>query len=158
MAIALTASTSGCKEKNDIEQDEAAIIAIIEEERDATFDCDVERVNAVWYQGPASRKIDICKYCGVIEYVGWDEISKKNARSTEPERREIRKDLSVQFTDFDIQLNGHTALVYHDGTWTGKLNGEPFHFKEKRIVHLRRIDGDWKIDMHAHYSLPGEGT
>ena len=113
-------------------------------------------MNATWYQDSSSRKVDICEYCGTNEYVGWINISKKNREAMEPARIEVRKELSAIYSNYDINVYDNTALVYHGAVWSGKLNGEKFYYEDKRILHLRKIKGEWKIDLFAHYSLPEE--
>ncbi|MFC2080235.1 hypothetical protein ACFLRQ_02035 [Bacteroidota bacterium] len=150
IALALFAGHS-CQEAIDIEKEKEAIIAIIEEERNAWFDKDIDRINAVWYQGPESRKIDVCKYCGTNTFIGWTEIHKENLAMVNKPPSEI-KNVAVQYSDYNIIVSDNTALAYHIGTWTGILDGEDWHFVEKRILHFRKIDGEWKFDLLAHYS------
>ena len=62
LVLALVAGYS-CQESTDIEMEKEAIVAVIEEERDAYFDKDIDRIFALWYQESSSRKIDVCEYC-----------------------------------------------------------------------------------------------
>lgn len=159
IAVCLLAGIS-CQQETDIEKEKEAIIAVIEEEWDAWFKFDIDRLNAIWYQGASSRKIDVCKYCGTNEFIGWDDISKENKRMVipTPEKIENRKKLTAQFTNYDINVFGNTALAYHESTWSGLRSGEPFHFEEHRILHFQKIDGEWKIDLLTHYTFPEEVT
>ena len=153
LVLILLAGTS-CQEKIDIQLEKEAIKAVILEESDAYSDKDLDRMNATWFHDASSRKVDICKYCGTIEYVGWVEISNKNKTYFTPAKIEATKELIVSYSNFDINVIENTALVYHDAKWSGKLRGEDFNFEDKRIVHLRKIENEWKIDLFIHYSLP----
>ncbi len=67
---------------------------------------------------------------------------------------EATKELVVSYSNFDINVLENTALVYYNATWSGKLRGEDLNLEDKRIVHLRKIENEWKIDLFIHYSLP----
>jgi hypothetical protein len=72
-AIILLAGTS-CQEKIDIEKEKAAIIAVIEEETEAFFDSDINRLAATHVQDETNIRLTASK-SGYTYDVGWEKIS-----------------------------------------------------------------------------------
>lgn len=149
--LILVAGTS-CKEKIDIEKEKEAIIAVNEEERNAYFDHDTIRLGAIWVQEPTSKRIFTSEN-SLTTLNGWTEIY---TDYKDVEWWKDTEDLFASFSNYEINLYDNTALVYHDIKWTGKYLGEEFVMKQKRIVHLVKIDGTWKFDFTAQLTIPAK--
>ena len=153
VALVLLTGIAFGQKKIDIEKENEAIKAVIEEERNAWFDGDNDRVEAAWHQESTSRKI-IMSEDGIIEVNGWKEINTRHRKGMTPETVEGRKDLDAQYLNYNIIVYGNTALAYHDCIFSGMWQGQSVNREQKRILHLVKIEGEWKLDMMAHYMIP----
>lgn len=134
-----------CNVVTNTEKEEEAIIAVIEEEKDAFFEGDLDKINGVWKQDSTSRKIYMSPD-GSWVIKGWAELSKENEHNL----REDRSDLSgidALYTDYDVTIFGNTAMVYHDATFEGIYEGKEISRIQERVLHLVKVNGIWKIDQ-----------
>ncbi len=146
---------SSCKEKIDIEKEQAAILAVIEEERSAFFDSDLPRTEATWIQEPTSRKYYMSS-ARIYKMIGWSEISKVSKEEIEGDMRDDYENINAEYSNFDIVVHDNTALVFHDTQWSGKYLGEEINLEQERILHLVKVEGKWKLDLMAIYNIPKE--
>ena len=144
-----------CQNKIDNEKEKEAIIAVIEEERAAFFDLNIDRIEATWKQESTSRKI-FMSAGGFSELNGWTEIYNNNKELTNEEFWKDRVDADGQYLNYDINVYGNTALVFHDAKFTGKYLGEEYYREQKRILHMVKVEGEWKLDLMAMYGIPEE--
>ena len=143
-----------CQEKLDIEKEKQAVISVNEEERDAYFDRDLSRLEAIWIQEPNSRRV-FASSSGPRVLDGWNQIySNYETDINNAEMWESSEDVFASFSNYDIKIYKNTALIYHDIHWTGKVNGEPIDWNQKRIVHCVKDDGVWKLDLIVQMSVP----
>jgi len=152
IAFSLMAGTS-CQTTIDIEKEKEAIIAVIETERDAYYEGDLDRMEAAYYHDPVCRKMTM-KVDTIYLAVGWSEISAKIRSSMTPEKVKDREDVAAEYLKYEINIYGNTALVYHDVLYSGMWKGQFASAEEKRILHLQKIDGEWKINLMARNMLP----
>ncbi len=151
IAIAFFASHS-CQETIDIEKEKEAVIAVNEEERDSYLDRDLSRLEAVWIQEPTSKRIFTSSRLD-----GWKEIrANYEAAINNDDWWENMEDISASFSGYEVNIFDNTALLYHDIHWTGKSEGDLIDMKQKRIVHLVKVDGTWKFDLIVQLSVPEE--
>jgi hypothetical protein len=155
VALVLLTGVAFGQKKIDIEKEKEAIKAVIEEERNGWFDGDNDRVEAAWHQESTSRKI-IMSEEGILEVIGWKEINTRHRKGMTPETLEGRKDLDAQYLNYNIIVYGNTALAYHDCIFSGKWQGQSVNREQKRILHLIKIEGEWKLDLMASYMIPQE--
>lgn len=149
---------SSCEAKIDIVKEKEAIKAVIEEERAAFFDRDFSRVEATWKQESTSRKIYMFEQNGAWifgELKGWTEIAKSDKENIdEGDFWNDIEDWDNEYFNIDINVYGNTALVFHDAKFSGKQQGEEIDDRDKRILHLVKIGGKWKLDLMALYGIP----
>ena len=153
-SILLTALfITSCQPTPDVEQEKEAIIKLIEEEKAAYLNGDISMVEATWIQEPTSRKYYMYE-AGIKKLIGWNEI----AAFDNPyiEKAPDWKDTKVEYLKFKITVYGNTALVFHDSHWTGSREGEVLDVFQTRILHLIKVDGEWKLDLMAVYRIPDE--
>ncbi|MCK4992120.1 MAG: nuclear transport factor 2 family protein [Bacteroidales bacterium] len=155
IALVFLAGTS-CQEKIDIEKEKEAVIAVNEEERDAYFDRDLARLEAIWIQEPTSQRVFTSRNAlSVLD--GWKQIHANYEEDiNNTDRWENYEDLSAPFSNYDVKIHDNTALLYHDIHWTGKSGGEVIDVKQKRIVHFVKEDGAWKFDLTVQLTVPAE--
>lgn len=142
-----------CQQEIDIEKEKEAIIAVIETERDAFYEGDLDRLEAAYYHDPVCRKMTM-KVDTIYLSVGWSEISAKIRSSMTPEKVKDREDVTAEYLKYEINIYGNTALVYHDVLYSGMWKGQFASAEEKRILHLQKIEGEWKINLMARNMLP----
>ena len=139
----------------DIEAAKEVILAVNEEERDAYFDKDISRLEKIWLQEPGSKRIFTSENSlSIIN--GWSEIKANYQEDLEADYWESYEDVKADFSNYEINVFGNSALIYHDLTWTGKYLGEAFEYMSKRIVHLVNKDETWKISFIAQLKVPAE--
>ncbi len=130
---------SSCQEKIDIEKEKAAIIAVIEEETDAFYDRDFERLAATHVQDESNTRMDVGRY-GYTLSTGWDDNTLK----------EFFEENSEPVTNYEKKYN-YKIKVYHGSAWAeyendaynsdGELQNKSIH-----VQFLEKVDGQWKID------------
>ena len=140
-----------CQDESGIEKEKKAIIALIEAEKTAYYMQDVAVLDESWVQDPFSRKLFLTPH-GITEFAGWDEIHQNNAETLERDWTEHIE--TVQYSNYSINIYGNTALVYHDSEHQITDHGNESVLNMKRIVHLVKIDEEWKIDLLAMYFMP----
>jgi hypothetical protein len=62
--------------------------------------------------------------------------------------------IKVNDSNFDINVYGNTALVFHDTQWSAKYHGTPVYVDQTKILHLVKVEGKWKLDLMAIYQIP----
>jgi hypothetical protein len=146
---------SACKPKVDIQKEQGAIIAVIEEERNAYFDRDISRLEAIWVQDSTSKRI-FRSETALIILKGWTGINANYQEDFEADVWKDYEDLMADFSNWEINIYNNSALVYHDIHWTGKYFGEEVEAEQKRVVHLVKSDGTWKINFIAQITIPSQ--
>ena len=53
-----------------------------------------------------------------------------------------------------INIYGHTALVLHDSEHQITDHGNESTLNMRRILHLVKVDEEWKIDLMSMYFMP----
>lgn len=129
-----------------------AIITVIENEKEAFFEGNLENIDGTWKQDTASRKI-YSGPNGFWEIKGWTALHNENKENLKEGRDDV-SGMNLDFTNYDIVLYDNTALVYHDATWKGSYEGNEVYGMQKRILHMVKLDGKWKIDLMFMYTMP----
>ncbi len=140
-----------CQDESGIGKDKKAIKAVIEEEKDAYYEQDLSRLDDSWIQEPTSRKLFLSPH-GITELEGWTEIHQNNVEATEIIWNEPVE--PALFSNYDINIYGNTALVLLDSNHNIKTQDEESTLKMRRILHMLKVEGEWKIDFMAMYFLP----
>ena len=155
IAFSLLAGTS-CQETIDIEKEKEAVITVNEEERDAYFDRDLARLEAIWIQEPTSQRVFTYSNA-LFELDGWKQIyANYEEEINNTDRWEKMEDFCGSLSNYDDNIHDNTALLYHDIHFTGKSGGEVIDMKQKRIVHFVKKDGAWKFDLIVQLTVPAE--
>ena len=140
-----------CKDESGIEKEKKAIIAVIEAEKIAYYTQDLSILDESWVQESSSRKLFLTTH-GVTELTGWNEIHQNNIEAIERDWNEHIE--TVQYSDYSINIYGNTALVLHDSKHQITDHGKESVLHMRRIIHLVKIDEEWKIDLLAMYFMP----
>ena len=156
LALLLIAGSGSCQEKIDTEKEKESIKALIEEELAAYVDRDFSRVEATWVHESTSRDYNMTS-TGVVKRIGWSVIAKSDKEHIEDEDLwDDTENYNGEHSNFDIVVYGNTALAFHQTKFFGKYLGEEFTRGQERIVHLVKVEGEWKIDFLGMYTLPPE--
>lgn len=151
---AILLAALACQEKTDTEKEKEAIIAVIEEEKDAFFSQDYSRMAETWVQDPVSLKVYMDKK-GYTRYEGWDAISKHdqgNVQDTSIDRNSIK----LSFANFQFNIMNNSAWGFFDAHWTGISKGDTIDSYQTRIVVLKKVDGEWKFTLMAIQTITPE--
>jgi ketosteroid isomerase-like protein len=140
-----------CQDESGIEKEKKAIKAVIEAERVAYYTQDLSGLDNAWVQESASRKLFLTTH-GITELDGWEEIHQNNVEAIEREWNEAVE--TAQYSNYSINVYGNTALVLHDSEHKITNQDEESILNMRRIVHLVKIDDQWKIDLMAMYFMP----
>jgi len=140
-----------CQDESGIEKEKKAIIALIEAEKNAYYTQNLSVLDESWIQESSSRKLFLTSH-GLTELSGWDEIHQNNIEATERDWNEHIE--TVQYLDYSINIYGNTALVLHNSEHKITDHGAESILSMRRILHLVKIDDEWKIDMMAMYFMP----
>lgn len=140
-----------CQDESGIEKEKKAIIAVIEAEKSAYYNQDLSVLDKSWIQESSSRKLFLTSH-GITELSGWKEIHQNNIEAIERDWNEHVE--TVQYSNYSINVYGSTALVYHDSEHRITDHEEESILNMKRILHLVKIEDEWKIDFMAMYFMP----
>ncbi len=140
-----------CQDESGIEKEKKAIIAVIEAEKIAYYSQDLAGLDDPWIKEPSSRKMFLTTH-GITEITGWDAIHQHNVEAVERDWSEHVE--TVQYSNYSIEVYGSTALVFHDSEHQITDHGNESMLTMRRILHLVKIDEEWKIDMMAMYFMP----
>ena len=140
-----------CQDESGIEKEKKAIIAVIEAEKLAYYTQDLSGLDNAWVQDASSRKMFLTSH-GITELVGWDDIHQNNIEAIERDWEEHLE--TVQYTNYSVNIYGNTALVYHDSEHQITDHGNESILNMRRILHLVKIDEEWKMDLMSMYFMP----
>jgi hypothetical protein len=140
-----------CQDESGIEKEKKAIKAAIEAEKIAYYTQDLSGLDAAWIQEATSRKLFITSH-GITELTGWEEIHQNNVEAIERDWNEHHE--TAQYSNYFVNIYGNTALVYHDSEHQITDQEVESVLYMKRIIHLVKIDEEWKIDLMAMYFMP----
>ena len=130
-----------CEHKVDVAAEETAIRVIVQSKVPRTV-ADYDRLFAEWAHEPYVGHANLS---GKVK-VGWDSIREGYKLAFDLLINEPDK-YKLEFTrsNIDIRLNGSTAFVTHDEHVEGIWEGEELSLDRKVVVHLVKIEGEWKI-------------
>lgn len=140
-----------CQDESGIEKEKKAIIAVIEAEKTSYYKQDLAGLDGSWVQESSSRKLFLTSH-GITELSGWNDIHQNNIEAIERDWNEHVE--TVQYSDYSINFYGNTALVMHNSEHRITDHGNESVLNMRRIVHLVKIDDEWKIDLMAMYFMP----
>ena len=140
-----------CQDASTIEKDKKAIISVIEAEKTAYYTQDLAALDASWVQESSSRKLFLTTH-GITELSGWDDIHQNNLDAIERDWDEHPE--TARYTNYSINVYGNTALVLHDSEHRITDHDQESILNMRRIIHLVKVDEEWKIDMMAMYFMP----
>jgi hypothetical protein len=138
-AFILLAGTS-CQEKIDVEKEKEAIKAVIEEETNAFYDEDFERLAATYVQDEPI--IWLAAYNPGYDYfVGWEKISSGFKEYFESESelstwKEVKKNYKIKVYKESAWAVFDDEIYNSEGDLMGKSIGVRF---------LEKVNGQWKI-------------
>jgi|GEM_PF-668301 len=139
IVLVIFASTS-CQEKFNIEKEKEAIIAVIEEETEAFFDSDINRLGATHVQDETNIRLTATK-SGYTYYVGWENIQSFFLDYFENEAEQ--GDFYEIKTNYKIKVYRECALAVYDNDYyngKGELLSTSIHAQ-----FLEKINGKWKL-------------
>ena len=127
-----------CTSRIDLKKEKEAIIAVIEEETDAFYARDFDRMSAAHVQDETEIRIDVGRYGHTISR-GWGDASLKDffLENPEPSTNYEKK------TNYQIKVHpGSAWAVYDNDAYSseGQLLDKSVH-----IQFLEKVDGRWKI-------------
>jgi hypothetical protein len=135
---------SSCANNPDPDRVKNEIINVIENEKDAYFESDLNKINDTWDQDSSSLKL----YASPGHYKvlkGWEAISKENEKNVDKDRGDF-SGIGAVYSNYDIILNNNTAVVYHDASFQGGFEGNEIDQLQKRILNMVKVNGAWKIN------------
>jgi ketosteroid isomerase-like protein len=153
LIILLLLCVFSCTPTVNVDKEKEAIKATIEEEKKAYFARDAAGMGETWVQDSTSRKIWFSAN-GLTEVDGWEMVNADNKKGTQSEMWDNVKDLKVDFSDYEFNIYGKTALVFCTTSWNGLYNGKPLTVKQKRILHFLKANGKWKYNLMTIYRIP----
>jgi len=138
-------SIMGCQEKIDIKAEKEAIKAVITEETSAFLAQDLVSLlkTLTMDENSVYIRVDSKEY---REMIGWDKIYPYYKKSATSDWSDY-SDYKVSKTNWFIEVFNEAALAIFDQTMSFKLNGEPMKTHSKEIRVLKKIKGDWKVQM-----------
>ena len=134
---------SGCQEDVDFPAEEEAVKAVIAAETNAFWDQNLVALLETLIQDDNLIYISIGSN-GYRERMGWDKNYAYYKKAASEDWSDWT-DITVERSDWKIDINGETAFVVYKQTMKFKLNDEPMTTHSKEIRVLKKIKGEWKI-------------
>ncbi len=141
---------NSCQEKIDVEKEKEAIKAVIEEETNAAYGSDFDRMVATWVQDETTVRLQANK-SGYTYIVGVEELNSliKDAFESAPEpdgSKEVK-------TNYKIKVYPESAWAVFDNEGynsEGELTNKSIH-----VEFLEKVDGEWRI---VYFSMVSTST
>jgi ketosteroid isomerase-like protein len=145
-----------CAATVDVEKEKAAVIAVIEEEKNAYLALDDARMAATWIQQPTSSKVYV--FGGKEErYDGYAAIAAHDRANLVRERTSgNRPRTQFEFSSHHITLQGDSAWLTCNARWEGAADGSPAIGTQARVYVLQKENRRWKIALMAISQLTFE--
>ena len=138
LILMLIVGSNSCQEKINIEEEKKAIIAVIEEETDAAFDKDFDRIAATYVQDETNIRLTAGENSYVYA-VGWEEISSGFKEYVEGEY--LQKSNLVK-TDYKIKVYKESAwAIFYDIRYENEVE----KVKGVGVRFLEKVNGEWKV-------------
>ena len=126
-----------------VEEDKAAVLAVIQAETASYVRRDIEALSTYWVHSPQSRRIVSLQFRGTQVYEGWDAI-KQNYLHLMEQFPVVHEEARVRCENMSIVINGDMAWASYneigihsdDNEFAGTLH-------QLKIFH--RMDGLWKM-------------
>jgi len=135
---------SSCQDKIDIEKEKAAIIAVIEEETEAFFDYDIDRLSATHVQDETNIRLTATK-SGYTYDVGWEKIKSFFLDYFENEAEP--GDFYEVKRNYKIKVYGESAWAVFDNDY---YNGEDELLSTSiHAEFLEKVHGEWKLVFYT---------
>jgi ketosteroid isomerase-like protein len=145
-----------CATTVDVEKEKGAIIAVIEEEKNAYLALDDARMAATWIQQPTSLKVYVFggkeeRYDGYAAIAAHDRENLVRARALGAAHQ-----TRFEFSHARVTLQGDSAWLTCNARWEGLADGAPAVGTQARVYVLRREHRRWKIALLAISQLTFE--
>ena len=129
-----------CQEKIDIEKEKAAIIEVLEQETEAFFDYDIDRLASFHVQDETNMRLTATK-SGYTYDEGWEKVRSFFLDYFENEAEpgdfyEIKR-------NYKIKIYGESAWAIYDNDFYNE-NDELLSTSIHAQI-LEKVDGEWKI-------------
>ena len=144
--------SSSCQKKVDILAEQEAIKAVMEEEKRAFYNRDLEALAATWIQEPSSIKLYMNKD-GQTQLIGWDKIYADDKQYLETDTMD-RKKIDISFSDYQFNIYENNAWVMLKTIWKIPQNDTTLIFEQTRISAFEKTDGKWKYILMAIFNVP----
>ncbi len=141
----LALSFSGCQEKIDTAAEEEAIKAVIAAETNAFWDQNLVALLETLIQDDNLIYISIGSN-GYRERMGWDNNYAYYKKAASEDWSDWT-DITVERSNWKIDIHGETAFAVYNQNMKFKLNGEPMTTHSKEIRMLKKVKGGWKISV-----------
>jgi hypothetical protein len=136
-------------------RDEAAILAVIEEQAAAFWAKDFARWADTWVHAPYVMRLGWSENGGVVSVTGWEAIGGRMKKVMADDPKPNPTPAKLARDQFNFRVSGDVAWVTFDQR--GVATGEP-RFDMPGLSHetriLERHDGKWKV-VYLGYLLTG---
>jgi len=149
-ALILLAGTS-CQEQIDIEKEKEVIKAVIEEETNAYYDRDFDRLAATYVQDETNIRLGAGKN-GYGYYDGWEEIGSAFKEWIEEDISNI-ENIKYGKTNYKIKVYNNSAWAVFDDKAMYDVEGEHIEITQKGVRFLEKVDGEWKIVFLSYVNI-----
>ena len=147
-AILLLAGTS-CQQN--IEKEKEAILAVLQEEAEASVSKDIERLFAVHVKDSLESRMELGIY-GYNTFRGWDEVQTLIGDFMEGDMQ-LENPVNHK-ENMILKVAGKSAWLTCDNIWEWTVDGHSGGYNNIQILFLEKIKGDWKISFSAYYTKP----
>jgi DNA-binding CsgD family transcriptional regulator len=130
----------------DIDDDKAAILAVIHAETDAYMRRDFEALAAHWVHSPHARRMYAYSSIGNVVDEGWDVIKLRMQQTMEQNPAAMDIATHVTWERMNIVVSGDMAWASYDQIGTRANDKFEMAGTQHELKIFQRVDGRWKIE------------
>jgi ketosteroid isomerase-like protein len=135
-----------CSPAVDLEKEKAAILAVLQEEGDASAAADMNRIAAIHTGTPQDVRL-AWNGAGVEQYDGWDNIEALYKEYTKNGAADASTKNSKE--NAVVKISNGTAWVVCDNVWKWTADGKDGRSSNAQVIFLEKQDGKWKVAFNA---------
>ena len=136
---------SGCQEEVNIAAEEEAIKSVIATETDAFWSQNLVALLETLTQDENVIYISIGSN-GYRERMGWEKNYTYYKKAASEDWSDWT-DITVERSNWKIDINAETAFAVYNQKMQFKLNGDPMTTHSKEMRMFKKLKGDWKISV-----------
>jgi hypothetical protein len=142
----------GCERQRDTSAEEAAVVALLEQESQLAVEGDIDGLLSLYVQDDKNVRLSVTKSFSAM-ITGWESIREHQENLLESDWMDW-EDKTFSKENVWIKVNGNTAWAVCDNIWRWREGDQRKQFQNIQITIYEKHDGCWKIAFQAFIRDP----